>query len=320
MHRIIQTMAISLCLAVAAFGQTESPPSLQLAQLEALALRNNPTMAQAEAAIRAAEGQRRQAGLWPNPTIGDEGEGLAFNGRVRPLRSGHGFFFQQEILLGGKLAKSQNIYAQAKNEATGNAEAQRWRVTNAVRMLFYETLGAQQLADLRKQLVELTRTAVTISEDLYNVGQADRPDVLAAEVELQRADIELLCAENDLTRAWQMLATVVNDPALISAKTPRLAGSLEDAAPAINPDEMLAALLRESPEVKAAQANVARASHARARQSRTDSRCFRARRRIEQQRVRRPRRSPRRQRSAPRTGLAHSAFQSQSGQHRYGTS
>ncbi len=130
MHRFIQTMAVSLCLAAIAFGQTESPP-LQLVQLETMALRNHPTMAQAEAAISAAEGQRRQAGLWPNPVIGYAGEGLAFNGRVRPLRSGHGFFVEQEIVLGGKLAKSQNIYAQAKNEAAANADAQRWRATLA---------------------------------------------------------------------------------------------------------------------------------------------------------------------------------------------
>jgi outer membrane protein, heavy metal efflux system len=259
MHRLFQAVAVSLCLAAIAFGQTESPPPLQLAQLEAMALRNHPTLAQAEAAIRAAEGQRLQAGLWPNPTLGYEADGLAFNSRVRPNRRAQGFFVEQEIVLGGKLAKSQNIYAQAKNEAAAQAEAQRWRVTNAVRMLFYETLGAQQLADLRKQLVELTRSAVTISEDLFNVGQADRPDVLAAEVELQRADIELLRAENNLARAWQTLATVVNEPSMFSSKAQRLAGSLEDTAPALKQDEMLATLLRESPELKAAQANLARA-------------------------------------------------------------
>src|SRR5829696_8717987 len=40
-------------------------PALRLEDLERMALENNPTMAQAEAAVRAAEGRRVQAGLFP---------------------------------------------------------------------------------------------------------------------------------------------------------------------------------------------------------------------------------------------------------------
>jgi outer membrane protein, heavy metal efflux system len=240
--------------------QTTAPPPLRLADLEQLALKNNPTLAQAEAAIRAAEGRRRQAGLWPNPIAGYEGEGLAFNPRVRAFRSGHGFFVEQTILNGGKLAKDKAIATQEKNLAAVDAEAQRLRVVNAVRVLYYETLGAQQLVDLRKQLADLTREAVTISEDLYNVGQADRPDVLAAEVELQRAEIEQLRAENGLLRLWQALAAVVGEPSLQTQFRPaRLDGSLETEAPPFKFDELLATLLRDSPEIKAAQTSVERA-------------------------------------------------------------
>src|SRR5262249_11143782 len=51
-------------------------PALRLEALEQMALQNNPTAAQAEAAIRAAEGRRVQAGLMPNPIIGYAGEEL----------------------------------------------------------------------------------------------------------------------------------------------------------------------------------------------------------------------------------------------------
>src|SRR5262245_34991504 len=43
---------------------------LTLADLERMALQANPTLAEAQAAIRAAEGRRVQAGLWPNPVVG----------------------------------------------------------------------------------------------------------------------------------------------------------------------------------------------------------------------------------------------------------
>jgi len=39
-----------------------------------MALQNNPTFAQAAANIRAAEGRKKQSGLYPNPTVGYQGE------------------------------------------------------------------------------------------------------------------------------------------------------------------------------------------------------------------------------------------------------
>ncbi len=264
---LLLACALAALAAVRAPAQQPPPAApLRLEDLEQLALKNNPTLAQAEAAISAAEGRRKQAGLWPNPVAGYEGEGLAFNPRVRAFRSAHGFFVEQTILTGGKLAKDKAIAAQDKAQAEVSAAAQRMRVVNAVRLLYYETLGAQQLVDLRKQLAELTREAVVISEDLYNVGQADRPDVLATEVELQRAEIEQLRAENGLTRLWQTLAAVVNEPAMQAQFKPaRLDGSLETAAPPFKFDELLATLLRDSPEIKAAQTGVARAQAVSAR-------------------------------------------------------
>ncbi|MBL8170143.1 MAG: TolC family protein [Acidobacteria bacterium] len=236
--------------------QRASVPALRLEDLEQMALKNNPTLAQAEAAIQAAEGRRKQAGLWPNPVIGYEGDGLAFNSQVYPYRNGQSFFVEQTILTGGKLAKSKNIAAQEKVQTQAEAEAQKLRVLNAVRMLYYEVVGAQQLVALREQLAELTREATEISEDLFNTGAADRPDVLAAEVELQRAEIDLLRARNDYNRVWQTLAAVVNDPQL---KLTRLEDKLETAAPALVQDELLASLLRDSPEMKRALAGIERA-------------------------------------------------------------
>ncbi|MGH9835655.1 MAG: TolC family protein [Blastocatellia bacterium] len=234
--------------------------ALTLEDLERMALANNPTLAQAEAAVRAAEGRRKQAGLWPNPIVGYENEGLAFNDLVRQFRSGHYFFAEQNIITFGKLGKNKNIAAREKDQTEAEAEAQRWRVLNAVRMLYYEALGAQRMVDLRKQLLDLTREAVGISEELFNVGQADRPDVLSTEVESQRAELDLMQAENELTRVWKVLAAVVNDPRLkASLKPARLAGSIEAEAPMLNYEDMLAELLRDSPEIKAAMAGVARA-------------------------------------------------------------
>ncbi len=245
----------SSAMAEASQRQNQSAePRLRLEDLERMALQKNPTLAQAEAAIRAAEGRRVQVGLYPNPIIGYDGDQFSF--RSFSNKSEHFFFIEQTIVTAGKLKKSREVIAQEKVQAEFEAEAQKQRVLNAVRLLYYEALGAQQLVELRRQLANIATEAVSISAELYNIGQADRPDVLESEVEAQRSEIELIRAENNLARIWQLLAVVVGDPSL---KVARLEGDLEAEVPRLNMEAALARLLNESPEIKSARAALARA-------------------------------------------------------------
>ena len=238
----------------------ETGPVLRLEDLERMAAEKNPTLAQAEASIRAAEGRRRQAGTFPNPTVGYFGEELSF--RAAGETSEHGVFVEQTIPLGGKLGKSCRVFARAKDQAQAMAEAQRQRVLNSVRLLYFDALGAQRLLELRGNLARLSREAAEITKELYNVGQADRPDQLEIEIEAERAEIELLRAQNERESVWRLLGAMVGTPEL---KPSRLAGNLEDAAGAFDEQEALATLLRDSPEVRAAQAGVERARAVMAR-------------------------------------------------------
>ncbi|MFN2514571.1 MAG: TolC family protein [Pyrinomonadaceae bacterium] len=219
-----------------------------------MAIKNNPTLAQAEAGIRAAEGRRRQAGLFPNPIVGYFGEELSF--RAAGETSEHGVFVEQMIPLGGKLSKSRRIFAREKEQAESLAETQRLRVLNSIRMLYYDALGAQRLLELRTDLSRLANEAVEITRELYNVGQADRPDQLEIEIEAQRAEIDLLRALNDREQVWRMLAAMVNNPEL---KPARLVGNLEEVGTAFDQEAIIMTLLRDSPEIRTSQAGVERA-------------------------------------------------------------
>jgi outer membrane protein, heavy metal efflux system len=233
---------------------------LTLADLERMALQANPTLAQAQAAIRAADGRRAQAGLWPNPVVGYTGE--EFSTRAFGEKSEHFAFVEQTILLGGKLGKSQRIFAQEKVLAEQEAIAQRYRILNTVQMLFYEALGAQRRVETRAELVRIAREAVGVTEQLFNVGQADRPDAYEIEIEAQQAQLDLIMAENRQDQVWQQLGAVLDDPFL----TPTcLVGDLEKGLPALDQEAALATLLGGSPELKRAQAAVQRARAAIAR-------------------------------------------------------
>jgi cobalt-zinc-cadmium efflux system outer membrane protein len=233
---------------------------LALADLERMALQANPTLAEAQAAIRAAEGRRVQAGLWPNPVVGYTGE--EFSTRAFGEKSEHFAFVEQTILLGGKLGKSRRIFAQEKILAEQEAVAQRYRILNTVRMLFYEALGAQRRVETRAELVRIAREAVGVTEQLFNVGQADRPDAYQIEIEAQRAQLDLVMAENRQDQVWQQLGAVLGDPFL---KPACLVDDLERGLPALDLDAALATLLGGSPELKRAQAAVQRARAAIAR-------------------------------------------------------
>ena len=230
---------------------------LRLADLEQMALQQNPTLAQAAARIRAVRGQKLQAGLYPNPILGYTGDEISTGPIIRGGE--HGFFVEQQIVTGGKLRLSRGVFAQEERQAEAEAEMQKYRVLNAVRLLYYQALGAERLAELRRELANLADQAVEISQQLLNVGQADRPDLLEAEVEAQRAELALIAAQNKREQVWRQLAAVVGVPSLNPSP---LAGTLEDSIPELELDTVLESLLRESPEIKTAQARVARAEQA----------------------------------------------------------
>jgi cobalt-zinc-cadmium efflux system outer membrane protein len=226
--------------------------TLTLDQLEQMATAHNPTLAQARAGIQAAQGRVRQAGLWPNPTIGYTGSeirGGSFGGGEQ------GAFVQQKILLGGKLRLSQNVFKQEEKQAEAEADEQRLRVENGVRIAFYQSLAAQQMVELRQKLNDLAQNALQTTQQLFNVGQADQPDVLQAQVEDDEAQLALVSARQEQQRAWSVLAATVGQPRL---PLTLLQGNLEN-VPTLDPQQTLDTILRDSPAVKIAQLGVARA-------------------------------------------------------------
>ena len=262
--RSVLYFAVSLFL-VALPGRAQTPVTEQktitLEELQQMALKNNPTFGQSAANIEAAEGRKKQSGLYPNLTVGYQGEqirGGSFHGGEQ------GFFVQQDIVLGGKLGLNRKIFEQELKQAETEAEEQKVRVVTSVRMSCIQALAAQQTLELRQNLSKLADDTVETSRQLANVGQADAPDVLESEVEAQQAQLAVTMAEQNRQRVWRALATVVGNPRLPLMK---MEGNLEDTPP-INPDELVEKIVDESPAVRIAELGVKRAEAALARAKR----------------------------------------------------
>src|SRR5262245_55290379 len=231
---------------------SESGPRLTLAELERMALEGNPTLAQATADIKAAEGKKLQAGIYPNPVVGATGDE---NTPGPIIRGGEfGFFVEQRLVTAGKLSKSRQVAEQERLQAETIAQAQRQRVLNSVRVFYYEALGAERRVQVQTQLAELSRRAVQVSRELLNVGAADQPDLLESEIEADRADVNLALAKTAQTRVWRELAALVASPSL---QPTLLDGNLE-AVPQLELEPAINKLLGESPEIRNSEVAVAR--------------------------------------------------------------
>jgi outer membrane protein, heavy metal efflux system len=215
-----------------------------------LADRNNPTLQQAAARVRRAEAEARQASLYPNPSIGYEGDqirGGSYGGGEQ------GAFVAQTIVLGGKLGLRRDIYEQQKQSDKIAAEAQQMRVHNDVTQRFYQALGAQQTVLVRGRLMALASDAAQTAHQLANVGQADAPDILQAEVEAEQAEIDYTVAQRMFIQEFKRLTALAGSPGEEIAPL----DAVFDAPPEIDSSRIVETIVQQSPAVRQAQQQVA---------------------------------------------------------------
>ena len=247
------------------FGRAQENPKtplFTLDQAQSLAAVTNPTLQQAEAEIRAAKARHQQAGLYPNPTVGysgDEIRGGSINGGKQ------GFFVEQTIVTGGKLARSKDVFAKEIQLAEIEAQEQKLRVENSVKSAFYRVLAAQELLDARRDVAKIEQDYATAQRQLFNTGQADESEVLEAEVEAQRFGLFARIQETSLREEWRSLAALMGRPDLPLAV---VSGDLEHNWPDLNEDQTVEAIATLSPAVRIADADAARAAATLARAKR----------------------------------------------------
>lgn len=226
-------------------------PTVQLSQFEQFALTANPTLRQADAVVRQSAAQAEQIGLLPNPSVGYEGAEI----RGGSFRGGEqGAFVQQTFVLGGKLGLRRNVLEQRQREDEFSAAEQRARVLNDVQQGYYMALAAQELVTVRRRMLQLASDAVQTAHQLANVGQADAPDVLQAEVEAEQAAVDYTNAQRTFIQRFRTLVVLAGKPDLPLSP---LGGHLEN-PPLIEPTGIIAQILQNSPSVKRAQQEIAR--------------------------------------------------------------
>ena len=228
-------------------------PLVTLASFQLVATENNPTLRQAEAEIRAAKARHQQAGLYPNPTVGYTGDEI----RGGTIGGGkQGFFVSQPIVTAGKLGKGRKIFGEEIRLAEVEAEEQKMRVENAVRIGFYRVLGGQEMLEAKRDLARIAEDNAEVERRLSNTGQADESEVLQAEVEARRMQMAVRVQENTLRQEWRSLTALLAKPEM---PLQTVAGNLEADLPQLNEEQIIETIAKGSPAVRIAAISTSRA-------------------------------------------------------------
>lgn len=222
--------------------------SYTLADVEHLALSNNPTIAAAAATSNKAVGLRQQVGTRPNPTLGYFGFQVADRGTDQ-----HGAFVQQEFVRGDKLALNQAVLQQTTNAQRWEIETQRFRVLTDVRVRFFEALVSQRQLDAINDFAEVAAKGVQVASDREGAKEGTSIDVLQSQTLLSEVTLAAERAEVAYRGAWQDLAAIAGLP----VTTPiRLTAEFDSPEDSPNWDEAYLEIVSQSPEMAVARALV----------------------------------------------------------------
>ena len=199
-----------------------------LADLEGMALQNNPALAQAAARVDAARGNWVQVGLPPNLELGYSGQQLGSHGKAEQ----QGVFVGQEFVTGKKLRLKRQVAGGEIQRAERELEAFRLRVLTDVRIAEQGEAAAQAL---------------------FNGREVSEADPLRARVEAETARILLQTSINQHLQSWRRITAVLGMPDLALQ---RLHGELNADELELSWQDTLRTVLSDSPEITAAIADV----------------------------------------------------------------
>jgi cobalt-zinc-cadmium efflux system outer membrane protein len=236
---------------VPAPAESFCPTPRNLAELESLALCNNPTLAQAAARVRALQGKRMQAGLYPNPRVGYVGDEMG-NDHSAGMQ---GASVGQTYITGGKLGLSQATVSKEIAQAQWSCRVQQLRVQSDVRLNYIEFLTARQAVELHGQLLDIGRAGLKAAESLHKAQEASRVDILQAKIEADTAAMQWRDAQSRKQAAARRLAAVLG---LREVDLGQLEGNLESDPPDYTWEFAMERLRGQSPELARAKMGVQR--------------------------------------------------------------
>jgi cobalt-zinc-cadmium efflux system outer membrane protein len=218
----------------------EAPPqpgpggrALTLSDLQGLAVANHPSIRNAVAAIEAAKGAVKQAGAYPNPTVGWEADTIGTSGAVNAGTGGGGSGYQggwvDQIIKGAnglKLATAAALM-DLRNAELALKKA-RSDLATQVRSSYFAVLVALENIKVSRALAKFTNEVYRRQVDLLGAGVAAPYEPMQLRPLALQARFNLYQAEQQYRASWRQLAANLGLPNMPPTE---LAGRVDMAVP-----------------------------------------------------------------------------------------
>ncbi|MFK5665728.1 TolC family protein [Pseudomonas shirazica] len=201
-----KTALLSLLLAGVASAQASQSLSLPLPQALDAAFAQNPELAAASREIGIADGERRQAGLIPNPELSWEVEDTRRDTSTTTVT------LSQPLELGGKRGARIAVAGAGQAIALLDLERQRNGLRADVVQAFHAALRAQTALELAQQSQALTERGLRVVQGRVSAGQSSPVEATRAQVQLAQAQAEVRRAQTQRSVAYQALARLTGSP------------------------------------------------------------------------------------------------------------
>ena len=188
-----------LCLLLVGATSAHASQRLSLPQALAAAFAQNPELAATSREIGIADGERRQAGLLPNPELAWEVEDTRRDTSTTTIT------LSQPLELGGK--RAARIAAAGVGQAIAQLDLERQR--NGLRadvvQAFHAALRAQTALELAQQSQALTARGLRVVQGRVTAGQSSPVEATRAQVQMAQAEAQLRRAQTQRSVAYQAL-------------------------------------------------------------------------------------------------------------------
>ena len=233
-------------------GPAADSVPLTLATMQQMGVENSPVIRQAAADVEQARGKAVQAGLYPNPTVGYEGDTIG----TAKTAGYNGLFFTQEFITAGKLTLAQSVAMNEMRAAQADLRKARIRLASDIRRSYFKVLISQEQLKFNRAIAKLSDEVYRAQIDLVTGGEAAPYEPLQLRVFAVQARNTVTQSGNALDASWRQLAAAVGMPHMTRQ---RVAGSAELPVPEVDYNTLVTMLQRHS-DLIAANSRIARSS------------------------------------------------------------
>ncbi|MHC4878729.1 MAG: TolC family protein, partial [Planctomycetota bacterium] len=182
-----------------------------LGYYEQLALGRNPEILAAQRAINASSAVIPQVTAFDDPMLVDTFQPFDKHAvQTAAGRAPNTLMLSQKFPWFGKLETRGQIAEQDVQMAMTRLAQAELKVTEDVRLAFYEVQFSQRAIAITEEDAALLRDLLQIAEARYRTGAASQQDVLRAQVELNKIDDRLIALRRQLRQSQADLARVLH--------------------------------------------------------------------------------------------------------------